>query len=35
MTKGKSYQRYSVELNRMALLKAYEYGVTAKAFVKN
>lgn len=35
MTKGKRYQRYSVELNRMALLKAYEYGITAKVLVKN
>ena len=29
MTKGKSYQRYSAEFKRMALLKASEDGVTA------
>jgi hypothetical protein len=33
-TKDKSYQRYLAELNLMALLKAYEDGVTAKVFTK-
>lgn len=34
MTKGKSYEKYPTGLNRRGLLKAYEYGATAKVFMQ-